>query len=215
MEISTLLDMPRSSGIYKIVCNTSQKVYIGSSVNMNRRLQNHRAALRNNRHINKHLQAAWNEYGEEPFTVFVLESCDIDALKYREAYWISKYEACDNSKGYNIALDTSSPMRGRKHTDEQRRKISTANRGLKRSAESRQRLGNARRGTKHTSHAVEKITNAARKYYSVVDPAGNKYSVHGLKRFCREHGLNYHGMCALASGARPSYKGWACQRITS
>ena len=55
-------------GIYKIECIANNKVYIGQSINIKRRLYDHKTRLRKGTHKNKHLQNAWNKYGEDNFT---------------------------------------------------------------------------------------------------------------------------------------------------
>jgi len=52
-----------NSGIYKILNTVNNKFYIGSAVNLNSRFRTHKANLINNKHPNKHLQAAFNKYG--------------------------------------------------------------------------------------------------------------------------------------------------------
>lgn len=47
-------------GIYKIIINN--KVYIGSSFNIQKRLIQHKSDLKNNRHDNQYLQNAYNKY---------------------------------------------------------------------------------------------------------------------------------------------------------
>lgn len=47
-----------------IVNTNNGKRYIGSSLNIRKRLWEHRANLRHNKHCNPHLQASWNRYGE-------------------------------------------------------------------------------------------------------------------------------------------------------
>jgi group I intron endonuclease len=56
-------------GLYKITNVVNGKAYIGSSnKNTNRRLIQHKSNLKAGRHINGHLQRAWNKYGEASFT---------------------------------------------------------------------------------------------------------------------------------------------------
>ena len=76
------------SGIYKIENKVNSKVYIGSSNNIKRRWQKHKALLRHNKHQNSHLQAAWNKYGEDNFAFSIVELCPIDNLISREQYFI-------------------------------------------------------------------------------------------------------------------------------
>lgn len=51
------------SGIYKIVCNATQGVYIGQSIDVDNRLKTHLNELKNNNHCNKELQEDFNTYG--------------------------------------------------------------------------------------------------------------------------------------------------------
>ena len=78
-----------NSGIYQIKNKVNSKVYIGSSNNIKRRWQKHKALLRHNKHQNSHLQAAWNKYGEDNFIFSIIELCSIDSLLDREQYFIN------------------------------------------------------------------------------------------------------------------------------
>lgn len=60
-------------GIYVIKNNVNNKMYIGSSTNIKQRFTCHKSALRNNNHRNKHLQNAWNKYGEDNFEFIIIE----------------------------------------------------------------------------------------------------------------------------------------------
>lgn len=80
-------------GIYCIVNTINQKRYIGSSLNCYLRLLDHRAELRHNVHANKHLQNAWNKYGESNFQYFILEFCKPDIRIEREAFYIEQLQA--------------------------------------------------------------------------------------------------------------------------
>ena len=56
-------------GIYRILNTINNKFYIGSSVNLRKRLYEHRRLLRLGKHENYHLQNAFTKYGEENFQV--------------------------------------------------------------------------------------------------------------------------------------------------
>ena len=94
-------------GIYIIKCTKNNKVYIGQSVNIKHRFYEHKGLLKNNKHINSHLQNAFNKYGEEFFVFEVLETIDendytkekLDAL---EKQYISKFKSNERDFGYNI-----------------------------------------------------------------------------------------------------------------
>lgn len=67
--------MEHYSGVYTIQHVESGKKYIGSARLFRRRFAQHRTALRGGYHQNKHLQAAWNKYGELAFTFSVTVVC--------------------------------------------------------------------------------------------------------------------------------------------
>lgn len=52
------------SGVYQIYNTETNKRYIGSSIDVQRRLKEHLRNLKANRHCNQHLQNAWNRYRE-------------------------------------------------------------------------------------------------------------------------------------------------------
>lgn len=56
-------------GIYKIINLKNNKIYFGSSNNLYKRSADHFSALRKGKHENKHLQSAFNKYGEDSFTI--------------------------------------------------------------------------------------------------------------------------------------------------
>jgi group I intron endonuclease len=62
-----------SNIIYKIVNLVNDKFYVGSTTNQKVRFRQHRKLLRGNRHHCKHLQAAWNKYGEIKFAFEIVE----------------------------------------------------------------------------------------------------------------------------------------------
>ena len=67
-------------GIYKITNIIKGNFYIGSSINVEKRMYEHKRMLRKNKHTNIHLQRSWNKYGEKDF-----EKGQQTMAKYREA----------------------------------------------------------------------------------------------------------------------------------
>lgn len=88
-------------GIYKIECIANNKVYIGQSINIKKRLYDHKTRLRKGTHKNKHLQNAWNKYGEDNFTFETLIQCDKDELDDKEIFYIEKYNSANVAYGFN------------------------------------------------------------------------------------------------------------------
>lgn len=89
-------------GIYKIENNINGKVYIGQSVDVDKRFKAHKTLLRNNEHFNYRLQDDWNSYGEDAFSFSIIEKCRSLYLNETERSLIKEYDSTDESKGYNI-----------------------------------------------------------------------------------------------------------------
>lgn len=89
-------------GIYCIENIINHKKYIGQSIDIYRRWNDHKNELNGNRHHNIYLQRAWNKYGSENFSFCVLEVCDKSLLDSREIYYINSFNCMTNGCGYNI-----------------------------------------------------------------------------------------------------------------
>lgn len=92
-------------GIYKIYNTLTSKIYIGQSINIERRLKAHLNSLNKNKHYNKHLQNSFNKYKE--FFIFETIECCLytteDYINEREEYWITLYNSCDINQGFNLS----------------------------------------------------------------------------------------------------------------
>lgn len=98
-------------GIYKIRNVTNQKFYVGSSNDTKDRFRKHRTLLRKGKHHCKHLQAAWNKYGEECFRFEVIEDIATeDALFAAENAWLQEWVGKEQC--YNSGRSAEAPMRG-------------------------------------------------------------------------------------------------------
>lgn len=117
-----------ASGIYAIENKLNKKLYIGSSINVRTRKNNHFTDLRNKRHSSSHLQNAFNKYGEGTFIFKVLEYVDIEELEVAEEKWISKLQAHNRSYGYNSRISVTN-NRGLRHSEETKKKISENRKG--------------------------------------------------------------------------------------
>lgn len=107
-------------GIYKIVNLINNKVYVGQTKEkFQRRFWLHRWQLRKRKHDNKHLQNAWNKYGEDNFIFEIIEVLPIDEIDGREKYWIKYYreqlEGCysiqDGGQPENLGVYVSAESR--------------------------------------------------------------------------------------------------------
>lgn len=89
-------------GIYIIRNEANNKVYIGKSEDVNRRIIRHINSLYNGTNNNKHLQAAFNKYGDKMFDISLLQILDKNEdINEREKYWIDHFKAYDRKFGYN------------------------------------------------------------------------------------------------------------------
>ena len=91
--------------IYQIKNKVNNKIYIGSTINLERRWENHIYQLKNNIHHSIKLQKAWNKYGEDNFEFSIIEefNSDNEDDKYiKEQYYLDLYEPYTD-KGYNMS----------------------------------------------------------------------------------------------------------------
>jgi group I intron endonuclease len=104
-------DEMKTPVIYKIRNVVNQKFYVGSTGNTRERFRCHRNRLRKNKHHCQHLQAAWNNYGEECFIFEVIEHVEsIDRLQAAENVWLAEWVG--KPICYNKSKYSESPMRG-------------------------------------------------------------------------------------------------------
>ncbi len=129
--------------IYLITNKVNGKRYVGQTMNregIKVRWYHHRYYLNRNKHSNKHLQDAWNKYGEENFEFEVLHELNfsnkdtlLEALNDLEVMYISIWHLLDVNYGYNIASGGSNGNafagKSEEELKEWRRKIGEANKG--------------------------------------------------------------------------------------
>ena len=84
-------------GIYKIQNKVNGKIYIGQSVNIADRFQNHRKNS-----SNPYLRNSIKKYGLSNFSFEVEEICDESKLDELEKFYINYYDSTNPEKGYNI-----------------------------------------------------------------------------------------------------------------
>lgn len=142
--------MPRNNricGIYTITNILNKKVYVGYSVHILHRFDQHIGTLNSLIHINIHLQRAWNKYGKENFLFEVLEECEEQFLASQENYWCNMLDTHNIHRGYN--LNTTSPG-ARKMSEEHKKKISIALIGKKLSQATKDKIGLVHKGKTRT-----------------------------------------------------------------
>lgn len=105
VELNNISQLPKISGVYSIVNVLNGHRYIGSSMDIHRRLATHRSKLRTGKHNNEHLLRAYNKYGEDKFKVQILETCD----KVRETLLFIEQKYLDLKPEYNISTFANRP----------------------------------------------------------------------------------------------------------
>ena len=151
--------------IYVILNDVDGKLYIGQTVNFKERKKNHLVSLRSGTHSNEHLQRAFNKFGEEHFTIKILQECKENELDDLERFYIAKYDSTNKKKGYNI-LEGGERPGYRKHNAETKKKMSLAGKGRKFSEAHKKNIGLANKGKKMSKEAIEKTRRTKQERHS-------------------------------------------------
>lgn len=148
--------MEKIVGVYRIVNNVTNKMYIGQTVNFRRRVTEHKCDLKYNRHSNPELQRDYNKYGLNSFKFELLEGCSKTKLLECETYWINYYGGKESEYLYN-KCDLSGHNKDYKHNQ------SIAQKGIHTISETgRLRISQANRGKIISEEQKQKIRQAAK-----------------------------------------------------
>lgn len=92
---------PKTAGVYCIKNIIDGRVYVGSSINIDKRIKNHIWNINKSTHRNIHLVDSIKKYGWDSFFFIVLEECDVVDIVSREQFWIDYYKSYVDTNGYN------------------------------------------------------------------------------------------------------------------
>lgn len=162
--------MTKIIGVYKITNIVNNKVYIGSSINMKKRSNEHFCMLKNGNHHSSKLQKAYNKYGKQSFIFELIEECDKNIITEREQYWLNELDSYNN--GYNCTLNVEKFMLGKKHSDETKNKMRKKHKSFSIPLENR------RFGEKNSMYGVKR-SDRIRK---ILDKTGTKHSTESKKK---------------------------------
>ena len=221
-------------GIYSIYWQDDpSKVYIGQSLNIEKRWAFHLWELKNGRHTNKNLQEAYNKLGKPNF--YILEKCPIAELLSKEIDWVNEFDAINS--GYNIMYPDSSKI-GYLAPNSKYSKLTLLMlfRLLRNKNISYQDISELTgvnkstvlqisRNEKHTwLHEkypnISKQVELARLYrlsnrrtdiskvFIVKDKSGTIYKFSNIYRFCKEHNLNVGNFYNMLHGKGDQCKGF-------
>ena len=129
-------------GIYKIT-SPSSKIYIGQSINIEKRFLSYSKLLRCKTQIK--LFRSFLKYGVSNHKFEIIEECEIDKLNERERYYQDLYNVLNN--GLNCKLTNTADKSG-KLSEEVKTNISKGNIGKKRTEEQKQNISNSLKGRK-------------------------------------------------------------------
>jgi len=148
----------KKSGVYKIINVLNNNVYVGSSINLERRKREHFNLLKKNKHINTHLQNSWNKYGGDSFEFIILEFCEKEKCTLIEQNYIDKYNPI-----YNINPRAGSSL-GIKHKQETIEKIRKKQTGKIKSEETKKKIGDKNKGNYYRKKYID-LTEDEKKNY--------------------------------------------------
>jgi group I intron endonuclease len=113
----------KQQGIYEILNTKTNKRYIGSSVDIERRWKEHDSMLRHNNHHSIKLQRSYNKTKDETVYKYnIIEIVeDLKQLHKREQYYIDKYDSFNN--GYNCSMVDSIIYFNHKGLTKQQKKL--------------------------------------------------------------------------------------------
>nr|YP_009710789.1 GIY-YIG endonuclease [Macrolepiota fuliginosa]QFZ98737.1 GIY-YIG endonuclease [Macrolepiota fuliginosa] len=127
------------TGVYCLVNSINGHTYIGSSVNIERRMKSYlnNSFLKSKQNSNMPITLALSKYGQEHFAVLIVEYVDIENLTLRETYYIASLLPYYNvlkqgysSLGYKHTEDTKNLLselaKNRVHSDKTKALISRA-----------------------------------------------------------------------------------------
>lgn len=172
-------------GVYCLFCDISGKYYVGSSINIGRRIQQHSLELRKGRHYSPKVMGTYRKYGEGHILARALEFNDGNQtdLLGAEKWWIINLDAVHS--GMNISEEPC------------------GNRGIKRTSETRQKLSMAFRKAN--------LTNGRGAVFKFISPSGEICEGENISDFCRSLGMNKsdaNSMSKVMNGDAISHKGW-------
>jgi len=167
----------QKGGIYFIISLVDDKRYIGRSIDIKRRLNEHKRELRKNIHDNKHLQNAWNKYGETNFIFVPFLFCDVETSIIEEQkqldtffkhekgnllFNISKSSMCGPAEIEHRRAISEGGKKRAPISEETRAKLKAARARKVFTEEERAKISAASKGRKHTEETKKKLSIASK-----------------------------------------------------
>lgn len=156
------------SGVYQIQSKIkSERIYIGSAVDIYKRWSNHISTLKRDNHPNKKIQRHYNKYDKDDLVFSVLIECEKHQLIQFEQYYLDFYHPYFNEcKIAGSCLGRVSPLKGKKLSEETKIKMSNSrkgrigwNKGKTTLDETRKKISDKLKGRIFSKEHRQKISN--------------------------------------------------------
>lgn len=112
-------------GIYKIINNLNNKIYIGQSIHIEQRISEHKSeslyGSPDRLAYNSVIHKAIRKYGWDNFSWEIIEECSIPQLDDKEKYWIAYFNSLVPN-GYNILIGGQVYRKNNDNTDSDTKK---------------------------------------------------------------------------------------------
>lgn len=153
----------KCSGVYLVLNLVNGHAYVGSSVNVLKRVWAHLSSKKGSEVVAK----AIAKYGRKNFAAYLLEESDRSILPFREAYWMRVVRPEYNATtltitgGRVVSKETRDKLRvaqtGKKMKPESRAAIRASLLGRNVSAETKEKIRMRLLGRKHKIESIEKM----------------------------------------------------------
>jgi group I intron endonuclease len=195
-------------GVYKITCLVNNKIYIGSSIDIDYRWKQHLYYLKGKYHYNPYLQRSFNKYGVDNFKFEIIELTEEKDRLEKESSYIVKLNSVA-PLGFNFTSITSPGFRGRKHTKQAKLKLRLATLGRRMPSQSRDCIHKV--PLIEHGYSVEESKKLGRffaKPFKIIDPDGKLIEGVGIRRFCAKNNLNMTCIGKIKRRLQNFHRGW-------
>lgn len=209
--------------IYLITNLVNSKRYVGLTTNtLDKRWRAHCYQSANRMMIDRSIR----KYGKENFKIEQIDVChSIDELNEKEKYWAYKLDTF-YPIGYNLKagsglgamsdetknkISNSHKKRwddGIRISEETRSKLSESHKGWVPSEETRDKWRKSFGGKRPSDNTIRASIDSCQKTYTLINPDGKEVTFTNMREFCKQNDLINSKLCLVASGKRPSHKGW-------